>query len=253
MKRTETIMLGFLLLAAWVGAESIGVTVALEGKASATEPAGTPRALAIKSDILLNDTVKTEAKSRLQVSLNDNTLLAVGESSDMLIDEYVYNPAKASDNAFGVKMGKGLFRVVTDKITDLNPDRFTVKTRRATIGIRGCDLGFDTTAENEDRVAVLAIPKGKKVIITATATGKTLTVETPTFITISDRGLIFQRDLTSADRNIAQQVTAPLAGTPEPVGLIPPDVGPLTQPDVTPATDNSAVQNAAQHGYESQP
>ncbi len=242
MKKIGTIVLGFMLLSGWAKAESIGLIVAAQGKASAVDTAGMARELALQSEIMLNDTVKTEAKSRLQLMLSDDTLLAVGESSELIIDEYVYNPANTADNAFGVKMGKGVFRTVTGKITDLNPDRFKVKTRRATIGIRGCDLGFDTTAENEDKVAVLAIPAGKKIIITATESGDMLTVETPTFVTISSRGIIVQRDLTTADRKAAQQGAASDSG-----GLEFPDVGSLTQPVFTPAADNSVIQNTAQH------
>lgn len=248
MKKVGMIIGGFLLLARLACAQSIGLIVAVEGNASATDTAGLLRALVMKSDIMLNDTVKTEAKSRLQIMLNDDTLLAMGESSEMIIDEYVYNPANAADNAFGVKMGKGVFRTVTSKITDLNPDRFKVKTRRATIGIRGCDLWFDTTAEDEDKVAVLAIPEGKKVIITAIESGKMITIETPTFMTISSRGIIVQRDLTPADRKAAQQGTTPQAGSPGDGVPELPDVGSLTQPDFAPAAGSSVIQSVAQPG-----
>lgn len=245
MKKTGIIMLGFLLLAGLAGAESIGLTVAVEGKASATDTSGVGRELVMKSEIILNDTVKTDKKSRLQIMLNDDTLLAVGENSEMIIDEYVYNPAKSADNAFGVKLGKGVFRTVTGAITDLNPNRFKVITRRATIGIRGCDLGFDTTREGEDTVAVIAIPKGKQVIITAIESGKILTIEAPTFVTISDRGIIFQRDLTSADRKAAKQGTTSGDGAP---AL--PDTGSLTQSDFTPIADNTVIPGTAQEQEE---
>ena len=239
---------GLFLAASLAGADSIGLTVAVQGKATAADASGTVRELAIKSEIQLNDSIKTGEKSRVQIMLNDDTLLAVGASSEMTIDEYVYSPANAADNSFGVKMGKGVFRTVTGKITDLNPDRFKVKTRRATIGIRGCEVGLDTTDKNEDRVSVLAIPKGKKIIITAVEGGKQLTVEAPTFVTINSRGIIFQRDLTPADRKNVQQVTTPQAGTPSvnELGAVGQDAGLLTQPAFTPAVDNNVIQGAAQ-------
>jgi hypothetical protein len=249
MKKIGIIVLGFILLSGWAKAESIGLVVATQGTATAVNTAKVARELALKSEIMLNDTVKTDAKARLQIMLNDDTLLAVGESSELIIDKYVYNPANAADNAFGVKMGKGIFRTVTGKITDLNPDRFKVQTRLATIGIRGCDLGFDTTGEDENTVAILAIPKGKQVIITAIESGKILIVETPTFVTISSRGVIFQRDLTSADRQAAQQGTTPQSGSPDGGGPELPNVGSLTQSDFTPITDNTVIQSTAQgHG-----
>lgn len=251
MKILMTI-LGLFLAVNLAGADSIGLIVAVQGKATATDAAGTVRELAIKSEIRLNDTVKTEAQSRVQIMLNDDTLLAVGASSEMTIDEYVYSPASAPDNAFSVKMGKGVFRTVTGKITDLNPDRFKVKTRRATIGIRGCDLGFDTTGEDEDTVSVMAIPKGKQIFITALEGGKMLTVETPSVVTISSRGIILQRDLTPADRSNMQQGTTPQAGVPDmyELGAIGPLDGSLTQTDFTPTEDTTALQDAATGGSE---
>lgn len=194
-------------------ADPIGMVVAVQGSATAADSAGNARALAVSSDIFLNDTIKTGPASRLQLMLNDDSLVAQGESSEMTIDEYVYNPAQASDNAFGAKLGKGLFRTVTGKITDLNPERFSVKTARATIGIRGCDLGFNITP-SEDNISIITIPAGKKIFIDPLLGEQSLVVESPSFVTIDDRGMIQQRDLTGADRSNAQQGTTPGAGTP---------------------------------------
>lgn len=248
MKKNGMILLGLLMVARLVDAQSIGLIVALEGKASATDSTGVVRELVVKSEIMLNDTVKTDLKSRLQIMLSDDTLLAVGENSELMIDEYVFNPAVNADNALGVKMGKGLFRTVTGKITDLNPDRFKVKTSRATIGIRGCDVAVDTSGDNEDKVAVITIPEGKEIIIKAIESGEVITVETPTFVTIDSRGIIFQRDLTPADRKGAQQGTTPHAGSPSDGIAEFPDLGPLIQPDFKPAGDNTVIQGTEQHG-----
>jgi len=213
MKKMILFLTAVFLLAGITHAESIGIVVAVQGNAVAADASGTVRKLALQSDVFLNDTIKTEPASRLQIMLNDDSLIAQGESSEMTIDEYVYNPGKASDNAFGAKLGKGLFRTVTGKITDLNPDRFAVKTARATIGIRGCDLGFNITS-GEDNISIMAIPAGKKIFIDPVAGGQSLMVENPSFVTVDDRGMIQQRDLTSADRGAAQQGTTPGAAAP---------------------------------------
>ncbi|OGV57642.1 MAG: hypothetical protein A2283_02850 [Lentisphaerae bacterium RIFOXYA12_FULL_48_11] len=57
---------------------------------------------------------------------------------------------------------KGVFRVVTGKITKINPERFRVRTKMATIGIRGCDVGFFVT-EQSANVYVISL-KGKESI-----------------------------------------------------------------------------------------
>ncbi|MBN2163824.1 MAG: FecR domain-containing protein [Pontiellaceae bacterium] len=246
-------MLGLLLSVTFCGAEPIGMVVAIQGKATATDSSGTERALAMKSDIMLNDAIKTDVESRIQLMMLDDSLVSLGASSEMTIDEYVYNPASASDNAFGAKLGKGVFRTVTGKITDMNPDRFKVKTRRATIGIRGCDLGFDTTGDKEDKVAVMAIPAGKKIFITDLINNKTLLVEKPMFVTIDNAGLMLQRPLTGANRQQMQQGTTPNAGTPDSGdGTLDTgseellnETGTLTQETFTPTVDSTDVTDTA--------
>ena len=241
-------MLGLALMAHVAGAKPIGMVVAIQGTVTATDSQNVVRTLAMKSEIELNDTIKTGAKSRVQIMMIDDSLVSVGESSEMVIDEYVYNPNTATDNAFSAKLGKGVFRTVTGKITDLNPDRFKVKTRRATIGIRGCDLGFDTTSDKEDRVAVIAIPQGKKIIITATKSGATMTVESPAYVTIDNRDLITSQVLDSTIRQSLQQGTTPGAATApastEPV-ITPLDIvnetGSLTQEPFTPMEDTTVI------------
>lgn len=222
MKNIITLF-AILIFAAGIvqAADSIGMVVAVQGNATATDSSGSARELAISSDIFLNDSIQTGPASRLQIMLNDDSLVAQGESSEMTIDEYVYNPAQASDNAFGAKLSKGLFRTVTGKITDLNPDRFVVKTARATIGIRGCDVACNALPGG-DNIFVMAIPKGKKIFIESRLGGQSLMVERPSFVMVDGRGMIQQRPLTAADRSKAQKGTTPGAGDPI---LNPADVG----------------------------
>lgn len=130
--------------------DSIGTVVALQGQATAVSEKGSSRMLKLRAPIYLHDTVTTMAKSKLQIMLNDETIISLGEDSVMTIDEYVYSPSNAKENATSVNIVQGIFRVITGRITKLNPDRFRVKTSLATIGIRGCDVGFRVTALKQD-------------------------------------------------------------------------------------------------------
>jgi hypothetical protein len=216
MKKRLPLILLFVLLAAAAflqAAEPVGMVVALQGSAVAAGLSGDSRELAMASDIFLNDTIQTGPASRIQLLLNDDSLIAQGERSEMTIDEYIYNPDKASENGFGVKLGKGIFRTVTGKITDLNPERFAVKTSRAVIGIRGCDLGFEITPD-EDRIAIITVPEGKEIVINPLNGDQSLVVGEPRFVAVDDRGTIQQRELTSTDRSMMQQGTTPGAAAP---------------------------------------
>ncbi len=252
--KTFLLMLGLSLLAHIAAAKPIGMVVAVQGQVTATDTNLVVRSLSLKSEIMLNDTIKTGAEARLQILLLDDSLVGVGAGSEMTIDEYVYTPASASDNAFGARLGKGIFRTVTGKITDLNPDRFKVKTRRATIGIRGCDLGFDTTSDDEDRIAVMAIPEGKKIFFEARIDGESLLVETPAYVVIDRRNRIIRKPLSGAIRRHMQQATTP--GADEETALTAPLAGSLTQEPFTPTVDSTVITEAEhsdEHFMEEEP
>ena len=251
MKRFVLMVMGLVVSAGLVLADPIGMIVAIQGEASITDSAGKVRKLAMKSDIELNDTIKTGAKSRIQIMFEDDSLVGIGANSEMTIDEYVYNPDSAEDNAFGAKLGKGVFRTVSGKITEMNPDRFKVKTRRATIGIRGCDLGFDTTSDSQDEVSVIST-EGHDIIITAVAGTGSLIVNSPTFVVVDDMGAIMDTPLTREHRQSIQQQTTPNAPTPEtaaaeaaPVSAadVVEESGSLTQSTFTPVEDSSPVED----------
>ncbi|OVE74730.1 hypothetical protein BVX97_06400 [bacterium E08(2017)] len=146
--------------------DSIGSVIALKGNVKAIASSGQERQLSLKSEIFQNDRIITAQESKIQIMFDDNSIISQGEDGDMTIDEYVYAPTGAGkENAkCGMKFMKGVFRVVTGKITDLNPDRFEVKTRMATIGIRGCEVGATVRNAVED-IYVLGLPKGRKIVI----------------------------------------------------------------------------------------
>jgi len=155
-------------------AESIGQVVTVEGQASATGADGKERRLELKSDIFLNDKIVTGAGAKIQIRFADDTEIFQGEKSDMTIDEYVYDPKGKKESSCSVKMAKGVFRTITGTITDMNPERFKVQTKMATIGIRGCELGFRLKKNKED-IYVINLPEGDSIIIeklVADETGK---------------------------------------------------------------------------------
>ncbi|HNR94102.1 MAG TPA: FecR domain-containing protein [Kiritimatiellia bacterium] len=166
MKTATILMLAAVLFmaAGVLGAEPIGKVISLQGSVTATEEGGTERHLKIGSAVFQNDIIKTGPQSKVQLMFTDDTLFAQGAESEAHLTEYIFTPDQKSENAMGMKLGLGMFRVITGKITDLNPDRFRVKTGRATIGIRGCELGFVLT-RMADRVMIIRVPSGREIII----------------------------------------------------------------------------------------
>jgi len=169
MKTLHLLQAMAILLAASTAyaADPVGTVVRITGRATATAPDNTSRNLELKSPVMQKDRIKTEAGSSLQIMFVDDSVISQGESSEMTIDEYVYNPAKKEDNRCTLNIAKGFFRAVTAKITELNPEKFNIKTKLAVIGVRGCEIGI-TVSEHDANVYILSLPDGKSIIVTLT-------------------------------------------------------------------------------------
>jgi hypothetical protein len=81
--------------------------------------------------------VVTGPGGRLQFLLPDETVFTLGPNSDMIIDDYVFDPA-TSATKFSAQIARGAFRFVSGKIShrkDVN-----IKIPVGTIGVRGTDF-----------------------------------------------------------------------------------------------------------------
>ncbi|HOW89553.1 MAG TPA: hypothetical protein PL037_04665, partial [Elusimicrobiales bacterium] len=94
-------VIAFLLLAAaspaFAEAQRIGAAGAVSGGVKALS-AGDAVGRIVESGkpIFLNDHVITDGKGRLQVMLLDETVFTIGPNSDMVLDEFVYDPATSA-------------------------------------------------------------------------------------------------------------------------------------------------------------
>jgi hypothetical protein len=140
---------------------AIGHILAIIDPVTATTPAGITRPLALKSPIFPNDKIKTAPGAKLQILFADNSIVAQGANSEMIIDAYIYRPGDKSSWC-SLRFVSGVFRAITGKITDLNPERFKVETRLATIGIRGCDLAF-RVAPGSETIYILELPDNRSI------------------------------------------------------------------------------------------
>jgi hypothetical protein len=176
--------------------QPIGSVIAVEGKATATGEDGKVRPLEIKTQIFMKDKVATAAASKLQIQFDDDTVISQGEKSEMVMDEYVYSPKDKNPNGMSTRLVSGAFRVMTGKITQVNPDHFKVRTKMATIGIRGCDLGFTITPAG-DRVFVITL-HGQEAVTVATV-GEPRILGSGQTVSIAPDGGMTQHDMTPAE------------------------------------------------------
>jgi len=118
---------------------SIGTVLAMRGEAN-RKPLDmtTIKPLHIGDLLEEGDEIITQSLSRVQVMLKDHTVITIGANSNFKFDKYFFDGTKNSK--LSMEANRGFFRSVSGEIGKVAPQRFTVKTTSATIGIRGTDF-----------------------------------------------------------------------------------------------------------------
>lgn len=127
------------------------------------------------------DIIITGDKSKAKVVFIDKTLLTVGKNSIFEIEDYMYDKTKKSRAKFKAKYG--FFSAVTGKIS---PKGFALKTKTATIGVRGTAFEGQITKGKEK----VSCTKGT---ITVSAKGKTFVVDAGQSLEIKEK--MFEPDV----------------------------------------------------------
>ena len=123
---------------------SIGEVTALKGNAQLSREATiTDVNKGLKIDE--NDLLITEVSSKVQVILNDHTVVTIGPKSEYLFERFV----EEGNPEVVMRLNHGFFKVITGKIGKVAPERFTIKTRAAVIGIRGTQFMAHVEVDEE--------------------------------------------------------------------------------------------------------
>ena len=81
------------------------------------------------------DSLLTKKNSLVKLIFVDKSYISIGSKSDFSIEDYFFD--KKKDSLAKFKVNRGVFRAITGEIAKISPDRFKLKTRTVTIGIRG--------------------------------------------------------------------------------------------------------------------
>lgn len=139
----------------------------------------------IKPGIALRagDRIITGNNSKFQVILLDETSFTVGTNSDMVLDDFVYDP-KVTIGKISVKVGIGMMRFVTGKIAKRDPDRMQVTTPVIAVGIRGTDFQINILPDSSG--SILLYKGGLQ--ITEKKTNKTVQMVAGQMLSFSSSG-----------------------------------------------------------------
>ncbi len=84
-----------------------------------------------------NDFISTDKSGKVQIVFNDNTIFTIGKNSTLDIADYLYDESQPKKNTAQFNVLKGAFSSITGRIGKLNKSKFKLKTKSASIGIRG--------------------------------------------------------------------------------------------------------------------
>ncbi len=119
--------------------------------------------------LLSKDIIVTGDQSKAKIEFIDKTVVTVGKSSIFEVENYKFDNKDSADNVANFKVKNGFFSAVTGQIGKISPDKFALKTKTATIGVRGTAFEGDVAPGKES----LACTKGS---IGVTIKGKTIVV-----------------------------------------------------------------------------
>lgn len=99
------------------------------------------------SSILEQDKILTGDQARAQLRFSDNTVITLGRNTEFGVETFLNEGSNQAEAKFNI--AKGTFKAITGQIGKAAPDKFKVKTRTATIGIRGTIFSGRITPDRE--------------------------------------------------------------------------------------------------------
>lgn len=138
----------FLLTVAffdYATAREVGVTSAANPSVYGTPPTAEKRTLYLGTDIFFDERIQTSDKGIAQILLLDQSAFTVGPNSDIVIDEFVYDP-DTSNGRLITSISKGVLRFVGGKLSKQEKG-VTIETPLVVIGVRGGIITWEKIPE----------------------------------------------------------------------------------------------------------
>ena len=126
-----------LLLGTTLFSKSVGTITAYASKAFIVRD-NAKQEITLGMQLQEKDKILTEKSSKVQIIFNDETIITIGKNSEFSIEEYLFEEDQEPNLQFGLI--QGAMRTITGKIGKIAPQKFKVKTKTATIGIRGTNF-----------------------------------------------------------------------------------------------------------------
>jgi hypothetical protein len=106
--------------------------------------------------IYLNDEITTGGDSNLQILLKDQTVFTIGPNSEIVFDEFVYDPTNETESVLTATVSKGAFKFISGKVSKTSPDAMKLHLPNATASIRGTTVAGLVRPDGSSDVLLLS-------------------------------------------------------------------------------------------------
>ena len=108
--------------------------------------------LALGAPIHAQDIIQTQEGGIAEVRFQDFSVVTIGSNSQLIIDQFVYNPEAPANDQSTLRVSKGFFHFVSGKLAR---DKVKIETPVSTIGIRGTELAGEVRANGWSMVSLV--------------------------------------------------------------------------------------------------
>lgn len=171
------ILIAFLIATVFVFA-NVGKVSAIKGSALLIRDSKESR-VTLGMSLNKSDIIQTKTKSVVQIAFNDNTIITIGKNSALNINDYVYDKKNPKNSKTDFNFFKGTFKVISGNIGKINREKFKLRTKSATMGIRGTVIlgNQKMIACTSGQIVVESL--GKRVIVSKNQLTITKSGQTP--------------------------------------------------------------------------
>lgn len=187
------------------------------------------RNLGLSDDVFQDEFVETGALSASEMRFIDDTRITVGPSSNVVLDEFVYDPDPGK-GALVMRMTEGIFRFFSGNMDSTN---YSIKAPSVTVGVRGTIIvgainpdnkAFALLLESSGTEAFLVTQSGEMAVIDkpgqaaiAYADGTVVVGPAPPWLLLMADGM--DRVISRANLSVAAADTQAAAAPPPPQAL----------------------------------
>jgi len=127
----------------------IGVVISMQGQVTALSDAHISRALQRKSAVYLKDRIVTQAQSKAQLKLKDDSIIIIQPSSEFYVSEFVFKENSPKQNKYVGNIIKGALINISGRGETEN---YELDCPLTTIAFRGTGLSTKLTFKNKKLV-----------------------------------------------------------------------------------------------------